>query len=339
MSRARRTFLLACLALSAHALACASDASDPVATAQSTVITATNAAAATAKSAADSAADSAAATATDAAASAANAAQSSAAVAATAKEVLAASTGAARSPEHVARNVYRHPVETLAFFGLVDDMTVIEALPGELWYTEILAPVLRDRGKLVAASFDVGAPGVVEYQKQAHALLLRRIAEEPAVFGKVGVAKLSPPSGIDLGPPGSADMVLTFRSTHGWLNGGVADQIYAAFFDVLKPGGVLGVEQHRAGPKTNREAFSGYVPEETVIAIAERAGFVLEARSEINANPKDTADWSAGVWTLPPTLRLGDRDRAKYLAIGESDRMTLRFRKPATPASPASPAT
>jgi predicted methyltransferase len=251
-----------------------------------------------------------------------------AAVAATSTKVAAASIGPFRSPEHIARNAYRHPVETLAFFGLEDDMTVIEALPGELWYTEILAPVLRDNGKLIAASFDLRAPGIVDYQKNAHALLLDRIAREPGVFGKVGIATLSPPDGIDLGPAGSADMVLTFRSTHGWINGGVADQIYKAFFDVLKPGGVLGIEQHRAGPKTNREAFSGYVPEETVIAIAEKAGFVLEARSEINANPKDSADHSAGVWTLPPSLRLGEQDREKYLAIGESDRMTLRFRKP-----------
>lgn len=246
----------------------------------------------------------------------------------TSKAVAKAAVAPFRSPENIARNADRHPVETLAFFGLEDDMTVIEILPGGLWYTEVLAPVLREKGKLIAASFDMSAPGIVDYQKQAHELLLSRIAKEPGVFGKVGVAKLSPPDGIDLGPPGSADMVLTFRSTHGWINGGVADRVYSAFFEVLKPGGVLGVEQHRAGPKTNREAFSGYVPEETVIAIAEKAGFVLEARSEINANPKDTADHAAGVWTLPPTLRLGDRDREKYLAIGESDRMTLRFRKP-----------
>ena len=251
-----------------------------------------------------------------------------AAVAATAQEVAAASVAPDRSPEHIARNAYRHPVETLAFFGLTDDMTVIEALPGELWYTEILAPVLHDKGKLIAASFDMNAKGIVDYQRKAHELLVGRIANEPAIFGKVAIAELSPPDGIDLGPPGSADMVVTFRSTHGWRNGGVADPIYKAFFDVLKPGGVLGIEQHRAGSKTNLEAFSGYVPEEVVIAIAERAGFILEARSEVNANPKDTADHSAGVWTLPPTLRLGDQDREKYLAIGESDRMTLRFRKP-----------
>lgn len=254
------------------------------------------------------------------------------AVAATARAVSAAATAGHRSAAHVARNVHRHPVETLAFFGLEDDMTVVEILPGaELWYTEILAPVLREKGKLVVASFDLSAPGIVDYQKQAHAALVRRMAEEASVFGAIELARLSPPAHVDLGPAGSADMVVTFRATHGWLNGGVADQVYAAFFDVLKPGGVLGIEQHRAGPKTNLEAFSGYVPEQKVIELAERAGFVLEARSEINANPKDTADHPAGVWTLPPSLRLGERDRDKYLAIGESDRMTLRFRKPATP--------
>ncbi|MFO0690214.1 MAG: methyltransferase [Myxococcota bacterium] len=321
MSSARRPFVLASLALAGIAAGCASPSAQ---TAADDAAAKASAAASSASSAAASAADAA----KGAASAVTDAAADVAAVAATSKAVLAASIAAHRSPEHIARNVYRHPVETLAFFGLRDDMTVVEALPGELWYTEILAPVLREKGRLVAASFDPATPNMVDYQKKAHELLLRRIAEEPAVFDRVVVGKLSPPTGIDLGPPGSADLVVTFRATHGWLNGGVADQIYAAFFTVLKPGGILGIEQHRAGPKTNLEAFSGYVPEEKVIAIAEKAGFVLEARSEINANPKDTADWSAGVWTLPPTLRLGEVDRAKYLAIGESDRMTLRFRKP-----------
>lgn len=302
MSRARPSVLLVSTMLVASALACSSPPAESKADASAAAAQVSHAATASASHAA--------------------------AVAATAKEVAAAAIAPDRSPEHIARNVYRHPAETLAFFGLEDDMTVIEALPGELWYTEILAPVLRDKGKLIAAGFDMNAKGIVDYQRKAQELLVGRIANEPAIFGKVGIATLSPPDGIDLGAPGSADMVVTFRSTHGWLNGGVADQVYKAFFDVLKSGGVLGIEQHRAGPKTNREAFSGYVPEETVIAIAEKAGFVLEARSEINANPKDTADHSAGVWTLPPTLRLGDQDRDKYLAIGESDRMTLKFRKP-----------
>ena len=282
MSRARLTILLATTILAASPLACSSTpATDATGVSNSSPA------------------------AVDAVQAATNAMQEtpaaleavSTAVATTSVAVQAASIAPFRSPAHIARNADRHPVETLAFFGLEDDMSVIEALPGELWYTEILAPVLREKGKLTAASFDMSAPGIVDYQKKAHELLLGRIAKEPGLFGKVGVAKLSPPNGIDLGPAGSADMVLTFRSTHGWINGGVADPIYKAFFDVLKPGGVLGVEQHRAGPKTNREAFSGYVPEETLIAIAEKAGFVLEARSEINANPKDTADHSAGVWT------------------------------------------
>ncbi|MEZ4278449.1 MAG: methyltransferase [Myxococcota bacterium] len=311
MSRVRHSVLLGLIALGSAALACSSATTPSTPEAPST---------APATRAAESAAAS--------ASSAAESLSSAAAVAATSKAVAAASVAPFRSPENIARNADRHPVETLAFFGLEDDMTVIEVLPGGLWYTEILAPVLREKGRLIVASFDMEAPGIVDYQKKAHELLLGRIAKEPGVFGKVEVAKLSPPDGVDLGPPGSADMVVTFRSTHGWLNGGVADQVYAAFFEVLKPGGVLGVEQHRAGPKTNREAFTGYVPEETLIAIAEQAGFVLEARSEINANPKDTADHAAGVWTLPPSLRLGDRDREKYVAIGESDRMTLRFRKP-----------
>ena len=301
MLRVRLSILFASAILLASALGCSSPQTPPAAAASDAINATTPSTASTAETAE---------------------------VAATAEAVRSASVATFRSSEHIARNPNRHPVETLAFFGLEGDMTVIEALPGELWYTEILAPVLSEKGKLIAASFDMSAPGIVDYQKKAHELLLGRIAKEPGVFGKVGVAKLSPPSGIDLGPPGSADMVLTFRSTHGWLNGGVADPIYRAFFDVLKPGGVLGLEQHRAGPKTNREAFSGYVPEATVLAIAEKAGFLLEARSEINANPNDTADHSAGVWTLPPTLRLGDVDREKYLAIGESDRMTLRFRKP-----------
>lgn len=327
MSRARLPVLFVSTCLTAGALACSSPTAPSDAASHAAADAAAHSAAHSAATASSAATETAA-----AAAHAGNAVKDSAAqaaaIAATSKEVAAAAIAPDRSSEHIARNVYRHPVETLAFFGLTDDMTVIEALPGELWYTEILAPVLRDDGKLVAASFDLEAEGIVDYQKKAHALLVDRIANEPAVFGKVGLAKLSPPDHIDLGPPGSADMVVTFRSTHGWKNGGVADPVYKAFFDVLKPGGVLGIEQHRAGPKTNLEAFSGYVPEEVVIAIAERAGFVLEARSEINANPKDTADHSAGVWTLPPTLRLGDVDREKYLAIGESDRMTLRFRKP-----------
>lgn len=243
--------------------------------------------------------------------------------------IAAASVGAHRSAQNIARNAYRHPVETLSFFGLRSDMTVIEALPGgALWYAEIIAPVVRERGQYVAADYDTTLPGQPDYRLRGHARMLERFEQEADVFGDVRIAKLTAPESIDLGPPGSADMVVTFRSNHGWIHAGAIESVYDAFFEVLKPGGVLGVVQHRAGPKTDTSTFTGYVEQDRVIELASAAGFVLEATSEINANPKDQANYEGGVWTLPPSLRGGDVDRAKYLAIGESDRMTLRFRKP-----------
>lgn len=245
----------------------------------------------------------------------------------TASAVAIAMVGSHRSEQNIARNPARHPVATLAFFGLEEDMTVIEANPGGLWYTEILAPVLRDDGRYIAATYDVSLPGVVEYQTRSYENMQARFAKEADVFGTPTIAKLSPPDSIDLGPDGSVDMVLTFRNSHGWIRDGSAEAVYGAFFDVLKPGGVLGVVQHRAGPKTP-EGFSGYVSQDQLISIATGVGFVLDASSDINANPRDTADHPGGVWSLPPSFRLGDEDRGVYAAIGESDRMTLRFRKP-----------
>jgi predicted methyltransferase len=250
----------------------------------------------------------------------------------TSSEALkAASVGPHRSPQNIARNKYRHPVETLEFFGLEEDMTVLEALPGGLWYGEIIAPFVRDQGEYIAAVYDVSLPGRPDYQIRQVEVMETRFAGEPEVFGTPRVATLSPPDSIDLGEPGSVDIVLTFRNLHGWVRDGVEDEVLAAFFEVLKPGGVLGIVQHRAGPRSDPDpdAFIGYLAEDRVISMAEAAGFVLEARSEINANPDDTADHPRGVWTLPPSFALGEKDRAKYAAIGESDRMTLRFRKPA----------
>jgi predicted methyltransferase len=243
--------------------------------------------------------------------------------------LVAATQGPHRSEKNVARDLYRHPVETLSFFGLQPDMTVIEILPGGLWYTEIIAPFVAEQGQYVAAWYDLDLPDQPAYRTRGYQTMLDRFEQEADVFGAAKIAKFSPPTSVDLGAPGSADMVLTFRSTHGWLREGSAQAAYAAFFRVLKPGGTLGVVQHRAGARTDSAKFTGYVPQETVIALAEEAGFVLEASSEINANPNDPADYPGGVWTLPPTLREGDVERARYLAIGESDRMTLRFRKPA----------
>ena len=236
--------------------------------------------------------------------------------------------GPHRSPEHIARNTARHPLATLEFFGLERDMTVLEALPGGLWYAEIIAPYVREEGQYIAASYDVTVPDRPDYQLRLQKTMEARFAAEPETFGGARIAKLSPPESLDLGPPGSVDMVLTFRNMHGWVRDGVEDEVLAAFYEVLKPGGVLGIVQHRAGPRSDPEKFIGYLAEDRVIALADAAGFELEARSEINANPRDTADYPGGVWTLPPSLRLGDENRERYEAIGESDRMTLRFRKP-----------
>lgn len=236
--------------------------------------------------------------------------------------------GPQRSPEHIARNAARHPLATLEFFGLERDMTVLEALPGGLWYAEIISPYVREEGQYIAASYDITLPDRPDYQIRLHEAMVARFESEPRTFGGARIAKLSPPDSVDLGPPGSVDLVLTFRNMHGWVRDGVEDEVLSAFYEVLKPGGVLGIVQHRAGPRSDPEKFIGYLPEDRVIAMAEAAGFELEARSEINANPKDPADHPGGVWTLPPSLRLGDEDRERYEAIGESDRMTLRFRKP-----------
>jgi predicted methyltransferase len=236
----------------------------------------------------------------------------------------AAIASSARPPAEVARDKFRHPAETLEFFGLRQDMTVVELWPGGGWYTAILAPLLADKGKLVVTNMDPNGPA--ESAKSYAA----RLASRPADFGKVEVRVIHPPSDLVLGPDGSADAVLTFRNFHNWVGDGIADKVLAASFRVLRSGGVLGVEEHRAKVDADptKVGDTGYVPEALVIDLAQKAGFRLEARSEVNANPKDTKDYPKGVWTLPPVLRLGDQDRAKYEAIGESDRMTFRFRKP-----------
>ena len=247
--------------------------------------------------------------------------------------IAAAANGDHRSEKNRARNQYRHPTETLTFFGLSDDMTVIEISPGGLWYTEILAPVLKDNGRFVAAGYDIEVAGQPDYRYKQTKAMLQRFAEDPKNYANTEVGRFSPPQSASLGPDGSADMVLTFRNSHGWMRDGIAKQVYQSSFDVLKSGGVLGVVQHRGDNRLipnaeSNKKISGYLPESDVIAMVESVGFVLEARSEINANPKDTKDYAAGVWSLPPVLRLKDVDLEKHLAIGESDRMTLRFRKP-----------
>lgn len=243
--------------------------------------------------------------------------------------IAQAAVSSHRSDANISRNAYRHPEQTLDFFGLEADMTVIEISPGTLWYTEILAPYLKQQGRLIAAAYDPDLSGQPPYQARLTNEMVHRFENQADVFGAVEVVKFTPPKSMALGDDGIADRVLTFRNSHGWVNAGSAEQAYQRFFDVLKPGGVLGVVQHRGDNRLLPSGkLSGYLTEETVIALAEGAGFVLEAKSEINANPKDTKDYAMGVWTLPPVLRAKEFQRDKYMAIGESDRMTLKFRKP-----------
>ena len=246
----------------------------------------------------------------------------------------AAIAGAWRDPKNVARDGFRHPRETLLFFGVKPEDAVIEITPGGSgWYAEILAPYLREDGRYIAAMVDPAALPEGrgrDYQQNGLNSLKTRLAAHPAQFDQAQFA-LFDPKAPQFAAPGSVDAVLTFRNVHNWTGGGLAEGYFKAFHAALKPGGTLGVVDHRAKPGTDAETMrkSGYLTEEVVIKLATDAGFVLEARSEINANPKDDTDHPNGVWTLPPTNRHDAEDAEQYRAIGESDRMTLRFRKPA----------
>ncbi|MBI3757005.1 MAG: class I SAM-dependent methyltransferase [Deltaproteobacteria bacterium] len=235
------------------------------------------------------------------------------------KAILA---GSHRPAADSARDQYRHPLETLTWFGVKDNMTVVEVWPGGGWYTDILAPFLKEQGMYYAAGAGPESEGAKKFKE--------KLAANPDLFGKVKVTVLAAPEKMEITPAGSADMVLTFRNTHNWMASGQAENVFKAMYTALKPGGVLGVVEHRANPTVEQDpkAASGYVREDYVIKLAQDAGFQLMGKSEINANPKDTKDYPQGVWTLPPVLRLKDVDKEKYIAIGESDRMTLKFVKP-----------
>jgi len=250
----------------------------------------------------------------------------------TAQKIDAAIAGDQRSPASAARDAWRHPKETLTFFGLESNMTVMEVWPGASgWYTEILAPVLRDRGRLIVANWDPNVDS--SYLQSGLAAFQAKLATRPDVYDKVEVVALYYPTAMKPVPPGSVDMVLSFRNLHNWMARGAARPMLEAMYAALKPGGILGIVEHRAATDApqDEQARSGYVREDYAIDLIESVGFRLLGASEVNANAADTRDYDQGVWTLPPTLRLGAAGREKYLAIGESDRFTLKFEKPANP--------
>lgn len=236
--------------------------------------------------------------------------------------------GAQRSEEHRARDRYRHPKETLLFFGLRPEMTVVELWPGaDGWYTEILAPLLREHGRFYAAQWPPSPDS--SYITTGLARFRDKLASDPGSYDRVIITTLGD-SVNEIAPAGSADMVLTFRNLHSWMGRGELDAVVAAAFRALKPGGIFGVVEHRGndGQPQDPKARSGYVNETFAVERIEAGGFRLVAKSAINANGADTKDYEAGVWALPPTLRMGQADRERMLKIGESDRFTLRFVKP-----------
>lgn len=245
----------------------------------------------------------------------------------TAMEIDRILEGDQRSEANRARDEYRHPKETLLFFGIRPEMTVVEVWPGGGWYTEVMAPLLAKKGTYYAAGRapNPESAGTTRSIKAFN----DKLAARPDLYGRVIVTSLDP-GHTEIAPPGSADLVVSFRNLHNWMSSDFAPTALEALYRALKPGGVLGIVEHRGDPATPQDpkAKSGYVNEDYAIRMIEAAGFRLVAKSEVNANPRDTKDHPKGVWTLPPMYAMKDEDRARYAAIGESDRFTLKFVKP-----------
>lgn len=251
--------------------------------------------------------------------------------------IQAVASSKVRKPANAERDKFRHPVETLDFFGLKPTMTVLDFGPGDGWYTELLAPTLAKKGKYLGTGSDLNGPP--NERSTYYAERFKGFLDtSPELYGKVETVVIDPKA-PSVGHEGAVDMVLVMRGLHGMVNSNKLDAWLAAFHSSLKPNGILGIEEHRAPADANPQdsAKKGYLPEKFVIEKIEAAGFKLAGKSEVNANKKDTKDYAEGVWTLPPTLQLGDKDREKYLSIGESDRMTLKFTKVA-PKAGAAPA-
>ena len=239
------------------------------------------------------------------------------------------SVGDHRSQKNIARNDSRHPIETLNFFGIRNTMTVVELSPGGGWYTEILAPYLKEKGQYIAAGYD--SESKINYYQVNAKRLIDKLAADPKNYGRVKLTVMEAPHKLDFAEKNSADLVLSFRNTHNWARSGHAEKVFSAVYDVVKPGGFFGLVQHRAGHNIPKDTSGelGYMKQSDVIKMAESVGFKLVAKSEINANSRDVKNYKDGVWTLPPSYGLKDKDRALYTSIGESDRMTLKFAKPA----------
>ncbi len=236
--------------------------------------------------------------------------------------------GEHRQDKNKLRDQYRHPLQTLKFFDVRENMTVVEVWPGSGWYSEILAPFLKEQGVLYLAHFS--SDSKVPYFQESAQLFEEKIKADPSIYGRAQVTVFEPPEVLHMAPKGTVDRVLTFRNIHNWMKSGQLHTVLEAFFEVLKPGGILGVVEHRETPGhiLDQQALNGYVSENYLKAMAEKTGFKFLASTEVNANPQDDHDHPEGVWTLPPRLKLQEQDREKFVSIGESDRMTLMFIKP-----------
>lgn len=242
--------------------------------------------------------------------------------------------GEHRTAEDKARDQYRKPKEVLEFLGFKSDMTVVEIWPGGGWYSKILAPALQKDGKYYAATTGLNPP--YGYQRRGLSAMLSTFGETPDLFRDAVITEFLEPYSLDIAPKGSADMILTFRNVHnlfaeGYGDGKYVDLVFQVMYDTLKPGGVLGIVDHRwPDPATeDPKAANGYLSVERALKHAKAAGFELAGQSDLLANAKDTHDHPEGVWTLPPSLALGDKDKEKYLEMGESDRFLLKLIKPA----------
>ncbi len=244
-----------------------------------------------------------------------------------AQQLAAVVNGAHRDAAQKARDAHRHPVETLTFFGIQSDMTVVELWPFGGWYTAILAPFLRDHGRYYAAAID---PETKDKRELVYNTRLKELLDaHPGLYDRVVISAVAP-GRTPIAPPGSVDLVVSFRNIHNWQWAGIDKAVFAEAFKALKPGGVLGIVEHRANPDMPDSNTPGnaYVKPAYAIELIESVGFKLIGTSEVNANPRDTKDHPRGVWTLPPSYALGEQDRARYAAIGESDRFTMKFMKP-----------